>query len=48
MARRKRARGRGSRAGGTVRVKGHARSPRGPNAGKKVVRVKGYRRKIPG
>lgn len=33
--------------GGKVRVKGHTRSPRGPNAGKHPVFVKGYRRRLP-
>ena len=33
--------------GGKVRVKGHTRSPRGNNAGKKAVYVKGYRRRVP-
>jgi hypothetical protein len=31
-------------AGSAVGVKGHTRSPRGPNKGKKPVRVDGYRR----
>ena len=31
-------------AGSAVGVKGHTRSPRGPNRGKKRVRVDGYRR----
>lgn len=34
-------------SGGKVRVKGHTRSPRGNNTGKKPVYVKGYRRKQP-
>lgn len=34
-------------SGGAVRVKGHTRTPRGPNKGKKAVRVKGYRRSLP-
>jgi hypothetical protein len=33
--------------GKKVKVKGHTRSPRGPNTGKKSVRVKGYARKRP-
>lgn len=33
--------------GTAVRVKGHTRSPRGPNAGKKAVYVQGYRRREP-
>ena len=33
--------------GTAVRVKGHTRSPRGANAGKKAVYVKGYRRREP-
>ena len=32
--------------GGKVRVKGHTRDPRGPNRGKPIVRVKGYRRRV--
>lgn len=31
-------------AGTGVKVKGHLRTPRGPNAGKKKVRVDGYSR----
>ena len=31
-------------SGSGVRVKSHTRSPRGPNAGKKRVRVDGYSR----
>jgi hypothetical protein len=31
-------------AGTSVGVSGHTRSPRGPNAGKKKVRVDGYKR----
>lgn len=31
-------------AGTGVSVKGHTRTPRGSNAGKKAVRVKGYKR----
>lgn len=31
----------------TVTVKGHTRSPRGPNKGKKPVRVPGYKRRKP-
>lgn len=41
---RKRAKG----AGSAVTVKGHARTPRGPNSGKRKVRVNGYRRGKPG
>lgn len=45
------ARGRSGRkrraSGGGVRVKGHTRDPRGPNKGKKRVRVKGHRRRQP-
>ena len=37
---RKRARG----AGSAVKVKGHTRTPRGPNRGKPTVRVDGYKR----
>lgn len=33
--------------GTAVRVKGHTRSPRGANAGKKAVYVKGYNRRKP-
>jgi hypothetical protein len=33
-------------SGGKVRVKGHTRNPRGPDAGKKPVRVIGYRRRV--
>lgn len=40
--RRKRARKPGSGTG--VKVKGHRRSPRGPNRGKPAVRVDGYAR----
>lgn len=29
-----------------VKVKGHTRSPRGPDAGKKPVRVRGHRRRF--
>lgn len=47
MARRKRSRKGGSLARGKVHVKGHTRSPRGSNRGKKAVRVKGYNRKLP-
>lgn len=46
--RKKRSRARGTRkgaAGGKVKVKGHTRSPRGKDAGKKPVYVKGYRRR---
>jgi hypothetical protein len=31
-------------AGSSVKVKGHTRTPRGPNAGKPKVRVDGYAR----
>lgn len=31
-------------AGSAVKVEGHTRSPRGPNRGKKPVRVDGYSR----
>lgn len=31
-------------AGSATKVGGHTRSPRGPNAGKKRVRVDGYKR----
>lgn len=34
-------------AGTSVRVKGHVRTPRGPNQGKKPVRVDGYKRGKP-
>jgi hypothetical protein len=34
-------------AGTGVKVKGHIRTPRGPNAGKKPVRVDGYSRGKP-
>lgn len=34
-------------AGSSVRVKGHTRTPRGPNAGKPKVRVDGYARGKP-
>lgn len=47
---RKRRRARGLRRGapgGKVRVKGHTRSPRGKDTGKKAVYVKGYRRRPP-
>lgn len=54
MARRRR-RGRKRRSTATtqtqggrkVKVKGHTRSPRGPNAGKPIVKVRGYSRKRP-
>jgi len=42
VGRRKRKRKPG--AGSGVSVKGHVRSPRGPNAGKSKVRVDGYKR----
>lgn len=31
--------------GGQVHVKSHTRSPRGPNAGKRIVRVPAYQRR---
>lgn len=34
-------------AGSAVAVKSHTRSPRGPNGGKRKVRVSGYRRGKP-
>jgi hypothetical protein len=34
-------------AGSGVRVKGHTRTPRGPNTGKRKVRVDGYARGKP-
>lgn len=34
-------------AGTSVSVRGHTRTPRGPNRGKPVVRVDGYRRGKP-
>lgn len=34
-------------AGSGVKVKGHLRTPRGPNAGKRKVRVDGYGRGKP-
>lgn len=37
----------GSTASGKVRIKGHTRSPRGANRGKKRVRVKPHQRKMP-
>lgn len=43
----KRRRAKSPPSGGSVRVKGHTRTPRGANAGKKAVRVKGYRRHLP-
>lgn len=51
MARKRRSKGRRKSAGGgKVRVKGHTRSPRGPDTknGKRkpTVYVKGYRRKV--
>lgn len=33
--------------GTRVRVKGHVRTPRGPNTGKKPVHVRGYGRRRP-
>jgi len=42
VGRKKRKRRKG--AGSGVKVKGHLRSPRGPNAGKRKVRVDGYAR----
>lgn len=51
MARRKRKKGRkagkSTLGGKKVRVKSHTRSPRGPNSGKRAVRVNGYARKRP-
>lgn len=48
MARSRRSKRSSSRHGAkNVRVKGHTRSPRGNNAGKKAVHVKGYRRRGP-
>jgi len=35
------------RSNRTVTIGGHTRSPRGPNKGKKPVRVKGYTRRKP-
>lgn len=35
------------RGGKSVVVKGHTRSPRGPNGGKHAVHVKRYRRRPP-
>jgi hypothetical protein len=40
-------RSRAKNAGSGVGVKGHVRTPRGPNAGKKKVRVDGYKRGKP-
>lgn len=37
-----------ARAGGTTKIKGHFRSPRGPNKGKKRVWVPAHRRGLPG
>lgn len=37
--------GRRPASAGSDRVKGHTRSPRGPDRGKPVVYVKGYRRR---
>lgn len=34
-------------AGSAVKVGGHTRTPRGPNRGKKLVRVDGYKRGKP-
>lgn len=34
-------------AGNAVKTRGHTRSPRGPNSGKRAVRVDGYRRGKP-
>lgn len=45
--RRTRSKRSGSTASGKVPVKGHTRDPRGPNKGKKRVRVKPYKRKLP-
>lgn len=44
MARRKKTKKRSNR---TVYVKGHTRSPRGPDKGKPKVRVPGHRRRKP-
>lgn len=38
---------RSSRSQRSVRVKGHGRSPRGPNRGKRRVKVKRYSRSRP-
>jgi hypothetical protein len=38
---------RAHRAGQRVRVKSHTRTPRGPNQGKRPVRVLGYTRHMP-
>lgn len=45
VGRKKRKRKAGSGSG--VKVKGHVRQPRGPNAGKRPVRVDGYARGKP-
>lgn len=45
VGRKKRKRKKG--AGSGVKVKGHTRTPRGPNRGKKPVRVDGYSRGKP-
>jgi hypothetical protein len=34
-------------SGSAVKIKGHIRTPRGPNKGKKPVRVDGYKRGKP-
>ena len=48
MARRKKKRTRKKGIPGTGhKVKGHTRSPRGPNKGKKAVRVRSYTRREP-
>lgn len=48
MAKRKKKRTRKKGIPGTgVKVKGHTRSPRGSNAGKKAVYVSGYKRRKP-
>lgn len=38
---------RSKNAGDAVKVKGHARTPRGRNTGKKAVKVGGYKRGKP-
>ena len=51
MAKRKKKKKRRTRKKGqpgtAVKIKGHTRSPRGPNAGKKPVYVRGYKRRKP-
>ena len=44
MARKKKTK---KQSGKVVYVKGHTRSPRGPNKGKPQVRVPGYKRRKP-